>query len=157
MDEPRDDLDLIDPVADPLGAAVHRLHREADRRHAEQRRAAQAAAAASRPLPAPPPAAPPQPPQPPPAADTSADGDPAAGDPAADEQTEAQLELEARFAEEFVQLPPEIQARLLTFSQDDMNRLFVELTRIELERLQHEAEQAARQDENKGAGWPGGP
>jgi hypothetical protein len=36
--EPRDSLDLIDPVADPLGAAVHRLRRAADRRHLEQRR-----------------------------------------------------------------------------------------------------------------------
>jgi hypothetical protein len=40
--EPRDGLDLTDPVADPLGAAVHRLHRAADRRHAEQRRMAMA-------------------------------------------------------------------------------------------------------------------
>ena len=136
--EPRDNLDLIDPVADPLGAAVHKLHREADRRHAEQRRAAQTAAAAPEPPP------PPEPPADPPSGDPVT-GDPPAGEAEPSAKVELGPEFQAAFLAELIQLPQEIQDRLLTFSADDMNRLFAELMRIELARAEHEAEQAARQ------------
>jgi hypothetical protein len=135
--EPRDSLDYIDPLADPLGAAVHRLHRAADRRHLEQRRAAMAPPEPPEPPPAPaPPAAEPEPP---PAAPEQTGG-------AAAELAQALMgpELQTAFVDELLRLPPAILERLATFSADDMNRLFAELTRRELLCLLHEAEQAAR-------------
>jgi hypothetical protein len=66
-------------------------------------------------------------------------------------------EFQTAFVQEFLRLPPDILDKLATFSADDMNRLFAELTSRELARMQHEAEQAVPQQERKGAGWPEGP